>query len=187
MSSTTESARHPDGRPPKVLGRTWHILVDGLAALGTVLILVLMLVISADIFMRNLLGSSLPLVSELGALLLVMIVSLQLATTIRADRLARTEIFFPAFRLKRPVAGSLLSAVFNLTGAAMIGLIAWSSFLILQKDWASGEYIGVTGIATLPVWPFRAFIVLGVSVAALEFLVRAVSDLVACRNAGDHP
>nr|WP_272210295.1 TRAP transporter small permease subunit [Marinicella sp. W31]MDC2876163.1 TRAP transporter small permease subunit [Marinicella sp. W31] len=59
------------------------------------LILVLMLVISADIFMRNLLGASLPLVSELGALLLVMIVSLQLATTIRADRLARTEIFFP--------------------------------------------------------------------------------------------
>nr|WP_272210296.1 hypothetical protein [Marinicella sp. W31]MDC2876164.1 hypothetical protein [Marinicella sp. W31] len=67
----------------------------------------------------------------------------------------------------------------------MIGLIAWSSILIFQKDWASGEYIGVSGIATLQVWPFRAFIVLGVSVAALEFLFRAASDIAACRNPGE--
>ncbi|MEO1985295.1 MAG: TRAP transporter small permease subunit [Martelella sp.] len=187
MPSATDNARQPGGRSPNAPTRAWQILVDGLAALGTLLILVLMLVISADIVMRNLLGSSLPLVSELGALLLVMIVSLQLATTIRADRLARTEIFFPGFRLKRPVAGSILSALFNLTGAAMIGLIAWSSFLILQKDWTSGEYIGVSGIATLPVWPFRAFIVFGVAVAACEFLFRAVGDLAASVKAGERP
>ncbi|GAB4511833.1 MAG: hypothetical protein Tsb0019_07730 [Roseibium sp.] len=168
----------PDGRGLGNRGGwLWHLTVDGLAALGTGLICVLMMIICADIVGRNLLGSSLPLVSELGALLLVMIVSLQLATTVRADRLARTEIFLTGFQKKHPRAGAMLSAGFNLVGAAVVGGIAWSSVRILQKDWAAGEYIGVTGIATLPTWPFRALILLGMAVAAIEFLIRAVSDL----------
>jgi TRAP-type mannitol/chloroaromatic compound transport system permease small subunit len=157
-------------------GRLWHLAVDGLAALGTALICVLMVIICADIVARNVLGASLPLVSELGALLLVMIVSLQLATTVRADRLARTEIFFTGFRKTHPKAGAGLSALFNLVGASVVGGIAWSSVRILEKDWAAGEYIGVAGIATLPTWPFRALILLGMAVAAIEFLVRALAD-----------
>lgn len=158
-------------------GRVWFTFIDGLAALGTALIGLLMLIICADIVARNLLGSSLPLVSELGALLLVMIVCLQLAATVRADRLARTEVFFVTFREARPRAGALVSAVFNLVGAAVIGAIAWASLAILQKDYSSGEFIGVTGIATLPTWPFRALILLGMAVAALQFAVATVLDL----------
>jgi TRAP-type mannitol/chloroaromatic compound transport system permease small subunit len=151
--------------------------VDGLAALGTVMICVLMLVICADVVARNLLGSSLPLVSELGALMLVMIVYLQLAATVRADRLARTEIFFTAFRAARPRAGAVLSAIFDAAGAAVIGGIAWSTVGILGKDLASGEFIGVPGIATVPVWPFRVLILVGVTVAAIEFALRVWSAL----------
>ena len=62
-------------------------------------------------------------------------------------------------------------------GAAAIGGIAWSTVRILEKDWKSGEYIGVTGIATLPTWPFRVLILLGVTVAAIEFLMRVVAAL----------
>jgi TRAP-type mannitol/chloroaromatic compound transport system permease small subunit len=86
-----------------------------------VLIGVLMVIICADIVARNLMGASLPLVSELGALLLVMIVSLQLATTIRADRLARTDLFFVGLKTSRPRIAALLSAFFNLVGAIIIG------------------------------------------------------------------
>jgi TRAP-type C4-dicarboxylate transport system permease small subunit len=151
--------------------------VDGLAALGTVMIGVLMLIICADVVARNLLGSSLPLVSELGALVLVMIVYLQLAATVRADRLARTEIFFLGFSKAWPRAGALLSALFDAAGAAVVGGIAWSTIGILGKDRASGEFIGVPGIATAPVWPFRVLILLGVTVAAIEFALRVWSAL----------
>lgn len=168
------------------LDRLWLWFIEGLAALGTALIGVLMIIICADIIARNLIGSSLPLVSELGALLLVMIVSLQLATTVRADRLARTDLFFASFKDRHPRLGSLLSAVFNLVGAAMIGGIAWASVGILGKDWSAGEYIGVTGIATLPTWPFRALILLGMAVAAVEFAVRTVSDLRSASVHGKH-
>lgn len=184
-SSTRPAAVQGPGGPwLGALARLWRWLVDGLAALGTLLIGVLMLIICADIVARNLMGSSLPLISELGALTLVMIVYLQLAATVRADRLARTEIFFTAFRRRRPLGGALLAAVFDLAGALLVGLIAWSSVHILQKDFASGEFIGVPGIATLPTWPFRALILIGVAVAAVEFLVRALAALRSAARGG---
>ena len=170
-------ARPAGGHRTGFVGRIWHWLVDGLAALGTILIGVLMLIICADIVARNLMGSSLPLISELGALTLVMIVYLQLAVTVRADRLARTQVFFAMLRSRRPRAGALLSAVFDLAGALMVGLIAWSTVHVLEKDFASGEFIGVPGIATLLTWPFRLLILIGVAVATVEFLVRAASAL----------
>jgi len=169
----------PEGKPRRggAADRVWHWFIEGLAALATALIGVLMVIICADIVARNLMGASLPLVSELGALLLVMIVSLQLATTIRANRLARTDLFLVGFRRSHPAMGGVISMLFNLVGAVVIGGIAWASVGILGKDWSSGEYIGVTGIATLPTWPFRILILLGMAVAAVEFLLRAASDL----------
>lgn len=165
------------GRSAHPLAGLWSFVVEGLAALGTVLIGVLMLIICADILARNLAGASLPLVSELGAMTLVMIVYLQLAAAVRADRLARTEIFLPAFRARRPRAGAIVAALFDLVGAGLLGLIAWSTIRIIGKDFASGEFIGVPGIATLVVWPFRVLIMIGVAVAAVEFLLRVAAAL----------
>lgn len=161
----------------RYLVEIWKWIVEGLAVLGTLLIGVLMFVICADIVFRNLFGSSLPLVSELGALLLVMIVYLQLAATIRADRLARTEIFLPVLQSSYPKVGNWIAALFDLVGASLIGLIAWSTINILDKDIAANEFIGVTGIATMPTWPFRTLILLGCTVAAIEFLARAIRYL----------
>jgi len=166
----------PSGRLSP-LARGWAFIVDGLGALGTVMIGVLMLIICADIFARNATGGSLPLVSELGALMVVMIVALQLATTVRADRLARTEVFWVPFRAKRPRTGAALAALFDATGAYLLGLAAWASVDTLADDFGAGEFIGTPGLGTLPTWPFRALIVAGLSVAALQFAVRAAAAL----------
>ena len=155
----------------------WNLLVDGLGALGTVLIGLLMCLICADVLVRNIAGGSLPMVAELGALTLVMIVYLQLGTTIRHDRLARADLFYAGFRLRFPRAGALLGAVFDLTAAAALGVIAWSTVTIVQRDFGRGEYIGVTGIATLPTWPFRALILLGITVATVQCLIRTAQAL----------
>lgn len=186
QSQKTAGARN-DGHWTGYLALLWQLTVDGLAALGTILIGVLMLIICADIVARNLMGSSLPLITELGALTLVMIVYLQLAATVRANRLARTEIFFEAFRQSRPRAGAVLSAIFDLAGGLLVGLIAWSTVTILEKDLASSEFIGVPGIATMPTWPFRALILIGVTVAAVEFLLRTVGALREGFAAGQTP
>ncbi len=188
MPVDNEHSQNPVGpQRASAVARAWQWVVEGLAALGTILIGVLMVIICADIIARNLMGSSLPLVSELGALLLVMIVSLQLATTIRADRLARTDLFLVGLRTSHPSIAALISAFFNLVGAAIIGLIAYASIRILGKDWSSNDYIGIIGIATLPTWPFRALILAGMAVAALEFFVRMIADLRMVTTREDRP
>jgi TRAP-type C4-dicarboxylate transport system permease small subunit len=169
---TTDGA--PDGGR---LSHLWRLVVDGIAALGTLLIVGLMLIICADIVARNGFGGSLPLVSELGALLVVLIVALQLAATVRADRLARTMAFLAPLEEKRPRAAAVLRAVYDLTGAAVVGGMAWATLSVLSKDWASGEFIGTTGLGTMPTWPFRALILLGLTVAAIEFVRRAAAAL----------
>ncbi len=171
-ASGASSAGH---RRTALLQRGWAIVVDGLAALATFLIGVLMLIICADIVFRNGFGSSLPLVSEIGALLVVLIVALQLASAIRADRLARVEIVIGALALSAPRLAHILKAIFALAGAFMVGMIAWASVGILEKDLASNEFIGTRGLGTLPTWPFRALIVIGMAVAAMEFAVVAVT------------
>ncbi len=170
------SGNGPGGAPATGrLARLWHTIVDGIAALGTLLIVGLMLIICADILARNVIGGSLPLVSELGAILVVLMVALQLAATVRADRLARTMAFLGPLEARRPGAARILRAVYDLVGAAVVGGMAWATVSVLERDWRSAEFIGTPGLGTLPTWPFRALILLGLSVAAVEFLCRAAA------------
>jgi TRAP-type C4-dicarboxylate transport system permease small subunit len=169
--------RRPPGLLPGLMARAWAYLVDGLAALGTVMIGALMVIICADIVARNGLGQSLPLVSELGALALVMIVYLQLATTIRHDRLVRADILIAGIGLRFPRLGLVLETLFDAAGAIVIAIIAWSTLGILERDLRATEFIGVTGVLTVPTWPFRVLILLGAAVAAIQFVLQAVERL----------
>ena len=157
--------------------RAWDLLVDGLAVVATAFIAVLMVVICADIVARNGMGSSLPLVSELGAMIVVLIVALQLPSAVSANRLARVELLMDALAASHPRVVSLINAVFALVGSTLLFMVAWSSFDIFQKALASRDFIGTPGMGTLPTWPFRALITLGMSVAALEFLFKAIGHL----------
>ncbi len=159
------------------LERIWHRIVEASAALGTVLIGVLMVIICADIVARNTMGASLPLVSEGGALLVVTLVALQLAATVRAGRLARTEVFIVPFAHRFPTAGALLNGIYDLVGAVVLGVIAWASIRVVEKDMAAREFIGVPGLATLQTWPFRVLILAGFAIAAIEFAVRLIAAL----------
>ena len=180
---TTPAAPDTGGGAPLPV-RYWHLLTDGLAVLGTGLIVVLMVLICADVAARNLLGGSLPLVTELGAITVVMIVYLQLASAVRHDRLARTEVFFDAIKARSPRLGLALGALFDLAAAAMFALIAWSTVGIFQRDLSSGNFFGVTGVLTIPTWPFRALIVLGLAVAAAQAVVQVATGLARLPKAG---
>ncbi|CAG0980606.1 MAG: TRAP transporter small permease [Rhizobiaceae bacterium] len=165
--------------PPGAAGRMrfWDRGVDGLAALGTVMIVILMAIIVADVLARNLMGASLPLIAELGALTVVLIVFLQLGTAVRNDRLARTEFLLDALAAGRPRAAEMLRAVWDLCGAAICAGIAWASWGILRRDFEHSEFIGVTGVLTMPTSPFRLLILVGAVVAAVQFVIVAVGRL----------
>jgi TRAP-type C4-dicarboxylate transport system permease small subunit len=152
------------------VGRVLAWAGDGLAAVSTLLIAVLMLIICADAVARNTMGASLPLVSELGASLLVAIVYLALATTIRANRLARTDMVLGSLARSRPRIAALLSTVYDLIGAILLALVCWAGFLSLAKEYRGDLYIGIQGVLTFPSWPFGLAFVLGLGVSVLQFL-----------------
>lgn len=174
-------------RQTSAVARLWGRSVDGLAALGTLMIVILMAMIACDVVARNMMGASLPLISELGALTLVMIVYLQLGTTIRNERLARTDFFFALMEGRNPRIAALVSGLWDLFGIAVCAGIAWSTWGILLKDMNHGEYIGVTGVATLQTWPFRALILLGAAVAAVQFIVQAVRSFARAARRPESP
>jgi TRAP-type C4-dicarboxylate transport system permease small subunit len=153
----------------------WNRGVDGLAAFGTVMIVILMAIIVADVLYRNIGGASLPLVAELGALTVVLIVFLQLGTAVRNDRLASTDFLVEALAARKPLAAKVLKAIWDLAGAAVCAGIAWASWSIFQQDMDHREFIGVTGVATMPTSPFRLLIFVGALVAAVQFLLMARS------------
>ncbi|MDP2782700.1 MAG: TRAP transporter small permease [Devosia sp.] len=175
MSDTQLRGAPVGGR--RRLQQVWKRMVEALSVLATALIAVLMVLICADIVVRNGFGGSLPLVSELGAMMVVLIVALQLPSAVSAGRLAQVEIIIDALEARRPRMAALLNAVFCLLGCAILGVVAWASFGILHGDWTSSDFIGIPGLGTLPTWPFRALITLGMSVAAAEFLFKAVRYL----------
>lgn len=176
MSEPHDNGGVPDdGRPSGAITTLWGWLVDGMAAFGTVLIVVLMVIICSDVVARNFFGASLPVVAELSALTLVMIVYLQLATAIRHNRLARTDFLLSSIEEKAPRLGAVINAGFNLVGMLVIGVIAWSTLGILEADMDRGRYIGVTGVLTVPSWPFRAIILFGVTVATIQYAIQLIS------------
>jgi TRAP-type C4-dicarboxylate transport system permease small subunit len=175
-------ASPPPGDPGRM--RFWNRGVDGLAALGTAMIVALMVMIVADVLVRNLFGASLPLIAELGALTVVLIVFLQLGTAIRNDRLASTDFVLEALSARRPAAGAALRAVWDMVGAALCAGIAWSSWGSLWRDIEHREFIGVTGVLTMPTSPFRALIFIGAAVAAIQFVLLAVKRLRSASTGG---
>jgi TRAP-type C4-dicarboxylate transport system permease small subunit len=175
-----DGLRPADGQP----WRAWTRGVDGLAALGTVMIVFLMAIIVADVAVRNVVGASLPLIAELGALTVVLIVFLQLAATVRNDRLASTDFVLDALAGTRPRLALAIRATWDMVGAALCAGIAWASWGILLRDIEHREFIGITGVMTMPTSPFRALILVGAAVAAVQFVLLAIGRLRRLARAG---
>lgn len=162
----------------RALGR----LADTLNAAGSLVIGAIMLLMCADVLLRNLANRPLDGVAELVATSIIVIVFLQLPATLRHGRMARADLFLDPFISRRPRAGRLLRAFFSLAGAAACGVIAYATWPLLARAWVDSEFLGVQGVFTFPTWPMRAVVVLGAGLAALQYALLAWADVRARRG-----
>lgn len=163
----------PQKRRPSPFGA----LVDGLNAVGSIVIVAVMAMMCGDVLMRNLAGRPLDGVAELAAASIVVIVFLQLPATLRHDRMSRAEMFLDPLLVRSPAAGRALRALFSIVGSLCCAGIAVASWPLLARAWAESEFSGIEGVFTFPVWPIRAVVLLGGALAALQYLLLAWSDL----------
>ena len=169
MSQAPESTAGPQARPSgaHLLQGPAHVL----AAVGTVWIFLMMLMVVADVAGRNFFDAPITGVAEFAAQSVASIVFLQLAAAICTGRMTRSD-FLLQFIARRSTTALRALEVFNVViGAALfavLAFVAWPEFMDARR---SAEFFGVQGVYTVPTWPFKLLIVVGSVMAALAYLL----------------
>jgi len=147
-------------------------------AIGTVWILVLMLLISADVVGRGVFGNPISGVPEMVALSILGIVFLQLANTLRAGRLTRSDALLTVMRRRLPRLGAALDAIFHVIGAVLLWVILSSFYPRFTRSWERDEFVGAVGNFTAPTWPINLIILIGAAAMLITFLLNAISLII---------
>ncbi|HEY5899628.1 MAG TPA: TRAP transporter small permease [Burkholderiales bacterium] len=152
-------------------------LLSGLSSVGTLWIFVLMVIINADVVGRSALTRPIPGVAEFVTLSIVGILFLQIGHCLRSGRMTRADGFLNSVKRRWRSAGFGMEAAFALAGAAIFAVLFYGSYPYLLRSWTSGEYAGVEGYVTFPIWPVRLIILIGSALGCLQYLLFAWRDL----------
>ncbi|MGE0037091.1 MAG: TRAP transporter small permease subunit [Xanthobacteraceae bacterium] len=172
-----KEARLPSGDPPGPAFALFPALLSGLNSVGTLWIFALMIVITLDVVGRTVFNSPLPGVLELVRLSIVGIVFIQLGHTLRAGRMTRSDNFIRMIQRRWPRAGYGLQAMFSIAGIFIFFVLFKASLPLFVRSWTTGEYAGIEGYISYPVWPVRLIILIGSACAGVQFLLFAWRDL----------
>lgn len=148
-------------------------VIVGMNALGSVWILLLILLVTADAIGRSFFAHPIAGVTEMVQISIVGIVFSQLADAIRNGKLTRSDSFLTWLGHRAPPQRHRLEAVFLLLGALYMGLAVWGSAPLLLEAIERKSYLGNEGVFTVVVWPVKAITVLGLSVCLIEFVRQA--------------
>jgi TRAP-type mannitol/chloroaromatic compound transport system permease small subunit len=154
-----------------------RLLLDALAAIGTIWTFGLMLLICADVVGRSFLNAPITGVAEIAAHSVVGIVFLQIGATIYHRRMTRADFLIDRLVARLPALGRGLECLFFLVGAVVMAFVAQAAWPGVENALARGEFFGVQGLFTVPTWPFRALIVLGGAAGALAYLALLVVEI----------
>lgn len=144
-------------------------LLTWMHAAGSLLIILLMGVITADVAGRVFFNHPLPGVPELVKMTLVGLVWLQMGQVLKAGAHLRSTFLLD--RLS-PQGRDLADALIGLTGAAVFALIVWASWEGMWVAWEIGEFEGEHPLR-VPTAPVRTLLVAGAGVTAIQFLMMA--------------
>ena len=156
------------GSGPGVAVRVLDAVIDAMNLIGSGLIVLLVLLIGADIALRNLADSPVIGVPEIVSLSIVGIVFLQLPYTVRAGRLTRSDALLNLLRARHDRVRRWCDATFDLAAMAMAGLILRFSWPLMDKAIRDGLFVGARGTFTAPTWPVRVAVVIATTVLMLQ-------------------
>jgi TRAP-type mannitol/chloroaromatic compound transport system permease small subunit len=152
-------------------------LVIGMNALGSMWILLLILLVTADALGRSFFAHPIAGVTEMIQISIIGIVFSQLADAIRNGKLTRADSLLGWVGARRPRAADAMEAAFLLLGAVYMGLALWGSFPLLLEAIERKSYLGNEGVFTVIVWPVKTIIVVGLTVCLIEFLRQSLAAL----------
>jgi TRAP-type C4-dicarboxylate transport system permease small subunit len=157
----------PVTAPPHPMARVAEVL----AAIGTLWIFALMMLVVADVVGRNFLDAPITGVAEFASRSVASIVFLTLASAICGGRMTRSDFVPRLLGTRAPGLVRALEVANALLGMLLFAALAVIGWPELVSSWQGNEYFGVQGVATMAAWPFRGLLVGGAVVAALAYLL----------------
>ncbi|AZG09599.1 TRAP transporter small permease [Pigmentiphaga sp. H8] len=147
-----------------------------LNALGTLLIVGVMIAINSDIAGRAFFGHPISGVPEMVSMSIVAIVFLQIAHSLRLGGLTRAEVLLD----KLPPRGRAgLEALYCLIGAGFCAVLFNGLLPLFERAWTRDLFVGAIGDFTAPIWPVRLVMLVGTAALGLQFLARTARALCA--------
>ena len=149
-------------------------LAQGLALIGAIGLLVMLVHVAADVATRNLAARPIPATNEIvSRYWMVLITFLPLAWVERSGAMVKVEVFDMIAGRGLSLASDLLVAALS---AAVYGVLAWVTWQEAAKAMRIGSFVDVMGTA-IPTWPSTLLPPAGLALAALAVLVRAAARI----------
>ena len=145
-----------------------------LSVLGTLLILAVMLLITADVIGRFFFGHPIAGVPEMVAMSILAIVFLQIANTTAQGKLTRSDALLGALHRHSPRLAEGFDALLHLAGAVLLSTLVTAFYPLFLRSYGRGEMVGTVGQFLAPIWPVHGIVLLGAALMALVFALRAV-------------
>jgi tripartite ATP-independent transporter DctM subunit len=172
------------GRDAGMIDRALGHLSGVNAALASLIIVSMTVLICLDIASRNLFSVPINGVADYVSYAIVACVYLQLGLTIRNDRLVRATFLSDKLEATRPGAMLMLQTVFSLASIIVMILAVrylWDDFF---SAWADGEFLGSAATFRLATWPFKLVVGLASTVALIEMVADLFRRYRGWREAG---
>ena len=147
-----------------------------LNSIGTVWIFILMIVIVTDVIGRTVFTRPLPGVPELVSISIIGIVFLQIGQALRSGRITRVDTLLGLLDRRVSKLSALLQGFYGLLGMALFIALFNACLPLFIRAWQNGDYVGVEGYITYPVWPVRLFMLIGCVGAAIQYVLFAARD-----------
>ena len=161
--------RRPEGTP--LADRLMHWIETAALAVSMLAIALAAMIIFLTVAGRTFIGRSVPDSVILAENLMPIIVTLPLAYV--AARRGHIEVeVFTNFLPPRGI--FVLNMFANLVGLVVFGLITWSAWNVLGRDWATGRFY--EGVLRIPQWPAKAFFVAGLALFGLRLVLNFAED-----------
>lgn len=159
------------------LSRGLGWVVNSSALVSATVVLILMVLVSADVTGRYVFNTPVPMTYEVGSFMLVFIVFLGMAYTQRMGAHIRVE--FLTLRMPPKARASFNLLAFTL-GILLYGAIFYQGFKWSYEAFQIGEY--VAGLVNIPKWPSMFAVPFGALLMAFQFFsdwMRSAGELVA--------
>lgn len=159
----------------QALSKICNASAIGANALGTLVVLGLVVIVNFDVVARGLFNAPFLGAVEVVQFSMVLIVFLQLPDVVRVNRLMRSDGFLVVIAGRFPRFAAALRRVIDGISAVFMGLIAvaiWPEFL---EMWETKDYFGIPGVFTAPWWPIKLVICLSAALCVLIFVLKVLA------------